>query len=157
MENNEAKNKICYRELKAFDDMKTILQYLYLGNTLTVTNEIGVSLELSVSDSGILCQKNLNYPQYGRSPWSENMTIENAMGIVEQLSERPAMLKMNFSNMWEEIKAIVELNLLQAATEDRGFPTTREKCPTNPTEIQLDLTDVINVSDSQRYKEERHR
>ena len=96
--------------LKTMEDLKTILQYLYLdqSHTVTVENVIQVPFELSMDDQGNLLGRNLNFPELPKTDWNEALTVPNIRDMVSQLEEQDAVrFPDSYPNRWEEIKGIV--------------------------------------------------
>lgn len=100
--------------LKTIEDLKTILQYLYLdeSHTVTVENVIQVPFELSVDDQGNLLGRNLNFPELPKTDWNEALTVPNIRDMVSQLEEQDAVrFPDSYPNRWEEIKGIVSIQM----------------------------------------------
>ena len=100
--------------LMKFNDMKILYQYLYLSedNFIDVKNSIGVTLRLRMNDNMVILCQNMNFPDFPQSNWSDQMTINTVFAIVDQLKEIPAVeFPEKFSNRWEEIKAICNLQM----------------------------------------------
>lgn len=100
--------------LKTMEDLKTILQYLYLdqSHTVTVENVIQVPFELSMDDQGNLLGRNLNFPELPKTDWNEALTVPNIRDMVSQLEEQDAVrFPGSYPNRWEEIKGIVSIQM----------------------------------------------
>lgn len=100
--------------LKTMEDLKTILQYLYLdeSHTIKVENVIQVPFELSMDDQGNLLGQNLNFPELPKTNWNEALTVPNIRDMVSQLEEQDAVqFPGSYPNRWEEIKGIVSIQM----------------------------------------------
>lgn len=94
--------------LEGFQEMITIMRYLYLENTITIKNCIDVPLELSMTENGRIGCRNLNFPDNPPTDWTEHMDVETCMAIAEQLrNEKPNMKNTALKNRWEEIHVYV--------------------------------------------------
>lgn len=100
--------------LKTMEDLKTILQYLYLDEShiIQVENIIQVPFELSMDDQGNLLGQNLNFPELPKTNWNEALTVPNIRDMVSQLKEQKAVqFPDSYPNRWEEIKGIVSIQM----------------------------------------------
>lgn len=103
-----------YTLINGFQEMQEILRYLYLENKITITNAIDVPLELSMTDNGRIACRNMNYPEFEPTDWTEHMDVETCMAIAEQLREQePSMENTAFRNRWEEIHTTVAMCVSQ--------------------------------------------
>lgn len=90
--------------LDGFQEMIEIMRYLYLENTITITNAINVPLQLSMTENGRIACRNMNYPEFDPTDWTEQMDVETCMAIADQLrGEKPQRKGTAFKNRWEEI------------------------------------------------------
>lgn len=92
-----------------FENIKTLQQYLYMSEEhfIEVENSIGVKLQIRMGENLHYYCKNMNFPDLPDMCWSENMTIETMLAIIEQLSEKCAVeFPGRFDNRWEEIKML---------------------------------------------------
>lgn len=110
MDMNRYKNVL----LQGFDEMQTLLRYLYIEEKVTVNNSIDVPLELSMTETGRIICRNMNYPDFDPTDYTEHMDVETCMAIAEQLREKePEMKKTMLKNRWEEIKTVVDFTISQ--------------------------------------------
>lgn len=94
--------------VNGFEDIKVLLQYLYMNknNTITVSNNIAL-LEFSLTDNMTLMCKNTAFPELPATP--REIILEEMLGCIEQLKEMAAEeFPDSFSSRWEEIKAITK-------------------------------------------------
>lgn len=94
--------------VNGFEDIKILLQYLYMNknHTITVSNDI-VLLELSLTENMTLMCKNTAFPELPATP--RDLVLEEMLGCVEQLKEIAAEeFPDRFPNRWEEIKTITK-------------------------------------------------
>lgn len=94
--------------VNGFEDIKILLQYLYMNknHTITVSNDI-VLLELSLTENMTLMCKNTAFPEFPATP--RDIVLEEMLGCVEQLKEMAAKeFPDSFPNRWEEIKTITK-------------------------------------------------
>ncbi len=97
--------------LLGFNDLKILLQYLYLepSNVIVIQNCINVPLRLRMNDRGIVLCKNLNFPDVEETIWTEELFL-NINAIVDQLKGIQAIeYPENFENRWAEIKALSQI------------------------------------------------
>lgn len=94
---------------EGFDAMMSVYRYLYLdeNNKITFLNTIDVPLELSMTDDGHVLCRNMNYPEYPPTDYTEHMTVSFMLDLKEQLMEIPAVeFPKSFQSRWEEIHAL---------------------------------------------------
>lgn len=94
--------------VNGFEDIKILLQYLYMNknNTITVSNGI-VLLEFSLTENMTLMCQNTAFPELPATP--RDLVLEEMLGCVEQLKEMDAEeFPDRFPNRWEEIKTITK-------------------------------------------------
>lgn len=94
--------------VNGFEDIKILLQYLYMdkNHTITVSNDI-VLLELSLTENMTLMCKNTAFPELPATP--RDLVLEEMIGCVEQLKGMAAKeFPDRFSSRWEEIKTITK-------------------------------------------------
>lgn len=99
--------------LLGFNDLKILLQYLYLepSNVIVIQNCINVPLRLRMNDKGIVLCKNLNFPDGEETNWTEELFL-NINAIVDQLKEIQAIeYPKNFKSRWDEIKTLSQLQM----------------------------------------------
>lgn len=99
--------------LFAFNEITTLCQYLYLSeeHTVEIKNIIGVPLQFSMDDKGVIWKKNLNFPDLPKT--QDAFGIPTWLGLIEQLKEQPAKEITNgrFKNRWEEIHTLASTDL----------------------------------------------
>ena len=99
--------------LLGFNDLKILLQYLYMEptNCIVIHNCIKVPLRLRMNDRGAVLCKNLNFPDVEETDWTREIMC-NITAIVDQLQTVPATeYPDSFKNRWEEIKGISQMLL----------------------------------------------
>lgn len=99
--------------LLGFNDLKILLQYLYLEptNCIVIRNCIKIPIRLRMNDNGVVLCKNMNFPDGEETDWTQEI-IRNINGIVDQLQTVPATEYPNrFENRWEEIKSISQIQM----------------------------------------------
>ena len=97
---------------KRFEDVKTLLQYLYMdeGHDIVVSNGI-TKFSLKLADNLEVLQMNLSFPHLGYA--YRDMRIGEWLACIEQLKEQPSDRGYgSFKNKWEEIETIT---LMQVA------------------------------------------
>lgn len=99
--------------LLGFNDLKILLQYLYMEptNCIVIHNCIEVPLRLRMNDRGAVLCKNLNFPDVEETDWTREI-MSNISAIVDQLQTVPAIEHPDsFNNRWEEIKSILQIQM----------------------------------------------
>lgn len=99
--------------LLGFNDLKILLQYLYLDqtNVVVIRNCIDVPLRLRMNDRGIVLCKNLNFSDSEETNWTENV-VTNINAIVDYLESMPAVeFPKRFKSRWEEIKTLSQIQM----------------------------------------------
>lgn len=100
-------------ELFMLGEVSTLLQYLFLSESHTITFNNGLTnLKIRMDENfNILC-KNLTFPDLPESNFSEQMTPAYMLGVIQILQETPPNeFKDSFKNHWDEIKQITLANL----------------------------------------------
>lgn len=91
-----------------FDEVKTLWQYLYLSDehSIEVENTLGVPLEFSMDENGVVWKKNLHFPDVPKT--RDRLEIPTWLGIIEKLKEQPAkdIPTGRFKNRWDEIRTL---------------------------------------------------
>lgn len=99
--------------LNDFDDVKILMQYLYMSEEHTVVFSNGLT-ELSISmtdDFHFLCQ-NLNFPDIPPMRFDDQMNLPYILGIIDVLKDTKAIeFPDRFSNRWDELKTLTMANL----------------------------------------------
>lgn len=101
--------------INGFEEIKILQQYMYLSeeHTVLVKNSIDVPLEIYMGENYHYYCRNLNFPNLPATNWSEHMTVNTMLAIIKQLKESPARrFPDKFSNGWEEVKSLLEANLI---------------------------------------------
>lgn len=83
-----------------FDEIKILWQYLYLSeeHSIKVENTLGIPLEFSMDENGVVWKKNLHFPEVPKT--CECLEIPIWLGIIEQLKNG------RFKNRWDEIRTL---------------------------------------------------
>ena len=99
--------------LMAFEDIPLLYQYLYMNEEHSITFNNGITdLKIRMTDNLSVMCKNLRFPDLPELDWTENLTPNNCLGIIEYLKTIPAEeFKESFGNRWEEIKTVTLHNL----------------------------------------------
>lgn len=100
--------------LLAIEDVKTLMQYLYLSpdHKVEFKNSIGVPLTLSMTDDCEIMCSNGNFPDLPPMAWTSTMTLPVAIGVVDILKKMPAVeYPETFESRWEEVKGICLANM----------------------------------------------
>lgn len=100
-------------ELFMLGEISTLLQYLFLSESHTITFNNGLTnLKIRMDENfNILCQ-NLSFPDLPESNFSEQMTPLYMLGVIQILQETPSEeFKGSFKNRWDEIKTVTLANL----------------------------------------------
>lgn len=96
-----------------FDDIKTLWQYLYLSedHSIEVENILGVPLEFSMDENGMVWKKNLHFPDVPKT--RDCLEIPTWLHIIEKLKTQPAKEITNgrFKNRWDEISTLTLTNV----------------------------------------------
>lgn len=102
--------------LEGFEEIKILQQYLYMSEEhfIEVKNSINVVLHIRMRENLHYYVKNMNYPEFGDTCYSDEMTNETMLAIIEQLKESPAVYFPDcFKSRWEEIKMTTMTNVTQ--------------------------------------------
>lgn len=108
--------------LQGFENIKILQQYLYISeeHSITITNCIGVQLQIRMGENLHYYCKNMNFPNLPDACWSDNMHPTTMLNIIDQLKEIPAIeFPQSFANRWEEIKMITMTNVTQNEMNQR--------------------------------------
>lgn len=91
-----------------FNEITILWQYLYLSeeHSIKVENMLGIPLEFSMDENGVVWKKNLHFPEVPKT--CECLEIPIWLGIIEQLKTKPAEEIPNgrFKNRWDEIRTL---------------------------------------------------
>lgn len=101
--------------LDGFENICILQQYLYMSKDhfITVENSIGVKLEIRMEENLHYYCKNTNFPDAPETCYSDSMTNETMLAIIEQLKNTPAIeFPQSFNNRWDEIKTICSTNVV---------------------------------------------
>lgn len=102
--------------IDGFEDIRILQQYLYMSEEhfIEIENSIGVKLQIRMGENLHYYCKNMNFPNLPDACWSESMTNETMLAIIEQLKEKQATeFPSRFKSRWEELKTITLMNLYQ--------------------------------------------
>ena len=104
------------------EELPILLQYLYMDEDHRIVVDNGLTqLEIRMTEDGYFRAKNLKYPDVPELYYTENMTIPNMLGIIDQLKNVPAVeFPTCFASRWEEIKMITMTNVTQNKMNQRG-------------------------------------
>lgn len=100
--------------IDGFNDICVLQRYLYMSEEhfIEVENSIGVKLQIRMRENLHYYCRNMNFPDLPEACWSEEMTNDTMLAIIEQLKENPAIEFPNrFKSRWEEIKAVTTINM----------------------------------------------
>lgn len=98
--------------IKGLEDVKTLLQYLYMDEDHSITVSNGITqLNIKLNDNLEALQMNLSFSYLGYT--HRSICIEEWLACIEQLKEQPSDCGYgSFKNKWEEIETIT---LMQVA------------------------------------------
>ena len=98
--------------VEGLEDVKTLLQYLYMDEEHDITVSNGITkLSIKLTDNLDALQMNLSFAHLGYT--CREMRIEEWLACVEQLKKQPSDCGYgDFKSKWEEIKTIT---LMQVA------------------------------------------
>lgn len=94
--------------LKDLEDALVIYQYLYMNpdNRITVNNGM-TDLEIRLDENLQFYCKNLSFPNVPEAKYSEQMSLNRCLGIVDYLREQiPEQFPETFETLWDEIRNI---------------------------------------------------
>ena len=96
--------------LQGFDDIATLLRYLYLDedHSVTVKNCIDVPLRFRLTEDLTFMIKNLNFPNVPEH--RDVPTLSILLSMVDQLKEMPGE-QYDFKTRWDEIKTLTSCNV----------------------------------------------
>lgn len=100
--------------VEGFKNIQILQQYLYISeeNYIEVENAIGAKLQIRMGENLHYYCRNMNFPDLPEMCWSENMTNETMLAIIDQLKEHPAVeYPGRFKSRWEEIRDITLIQL----------------------------------------------
>lgn len=94
-------------------DITVFYQYLYMNEDHKITFNNGLTdLTLSMNENLCVICRNERFPDLPPMSYSENLSPNNILGIIDILKHMPAIeFKSSFKNRWEEIKTITQTNL----------------------------------------------
>lgn len=94
-------------ELYSFEDYSILMQAFGLGEEITINNGIADLKIWMDKDYNILALNN-NFKDLPSYNYNQEMTFRNViLGVIPQLKKQKPKEFKNFSNRWEELKAIV--------------------------------------------------
>lgn len=93
------------------DNYAILMQYLYLGNTITINNGIA-NLKIWMEDNYTIKAMNENFKELDPYNYNQEMTLENVLlAIIPYLEKQEPDEFEIFENRWKEIKAITIDNI----------------------------------------------
>lgn len=97
--------------IQGFEEIKTLLQYLYMSDEHSITVNNGMTdLKIFMDDDGNLKSQNMTFPDV--PPIKIEFTVLNLFGFIEQLKEQnPTLDYGNFGTRWNEIEKICKANV----------------------------------------------
>lgn len=100
-----------YNILNKIPDYSTFMEYLYMGeeHSITFSNKL-TTLTLRMNDKLEIFATNNTFPNVPPMNFTNEMTLANVLGIIEQLKETKPEQFTKFENKWEEIKEITLVN-----------------------------------------------
>ena len=105
-----------------FEEIPVLWQYLYMNEDHSIIIDNGVTkLEIRMTEHCYFVAKNLRFPDVPDLNYTDMMTIPNMLGIIDQLKNIPAIeFPTCFTNRWEEIKTITNVNVAQNKMKQRN-------------------------------------
>lgn len=100
--------------LQGFDDIKILMQYLYMSeeHSVLIHNSINVPLRITMDENMEIWCKNEHFPDIPPMRCTNDFGPQKALDIVEVLKSEPAIeFPDTFKNRWEEIKTMTLNNL----------------------------------------------
>lgn len=89
------------------EEISILYQYLYMDESHFITIDNGVAkLEVRMTDDGFFTAKNLNFPEFPPTNYTDMMVVPNLLGIIDQLKEVPPEQFTSFGSRWEELRTI---------------------------------------------------
>ena len=107
--------------LTDFNEIKLLYQYLYMSEEHYIdVKTLGATLRITLNENlNFRCQ-NLNFPDLPATSYNDMMTLNQALGIIEQLKETPGILGYQKNqSRWEEIAEITQIQVALTADNQR--------------------------------------
>ena len=99
--------------LTDFNEIKILYQYLYMSEDHYIdVQALGAVLRITLNENlNFRCQ-NLNFPDLPATSYNDMMTLNQTLGIIEQLKETPGILGYQKNqSRWEEIAEITQIQV----------------------------------------------
>lgn len=99
--------------LKDLPEILTLYQYLYMSDEHYIDVKTpATTLRITLNEDLNFKCKNLNFPDLPASSYNDMMTLNQALGIIDQLKHTPGVYKFKENaTMWEEICDITSANV----------------------------------------------
>lgn len=99
--------------LFSFDEVTTLVQYLYLDEQHSIRIANGATtLQIHMTDQMRFIADNLSFPDIPAMDYTGAMTLPAIMRVIKQLKMQPPEEFPNqFPNRWEEIENITDANV----------------------------------------------
>lgn len=107
--------------LTDFNEIKLLYQYLYMSEEHYIdVKALGATLRITLTENlNFRCQ-NLNFPDLPATSYNDMMTLNQALGIIEQLKQTPGILGYQKNqSRWEEIAEITQIQVALTADNQR--------------------------------------
>lgn len=100
--------------IDGFEDITTLVRYLYLSAEHTITVNNGMAdLQIRMDDDGDFLCKVLSFPDANEMLYSCNISSPVLVDYIRQLKTQPAskVWEKEFDSRWEEIETITMHNV----------------------------------------------
>lgn len=99
--------------LEGFEDLKILLQYLYMDDSHTIVFSNGLTdLSIKMTDDFHFQCDNLQFPDCPSISFDSQMTVGYMFGVIDTLKHTPAVqFPESFDNRFDEIKTMTMGNL----------------------------------------------
>jgi hypothetical protein len=96
-----------------FNDIIVLYRYLYMSEDHFIDVETPMTtLRITLTENLNFRCKNLRFPDLPEMSYNDMMTLNQTLGIIDQLRKRPGELHFNETDSrWDEIKKITQANL----------------------------------------------
>ena len=96
-----------------FNDIIVLYRYLYMSADHFIDVQTPrTTLRITLTENLNFKCKNLRFPDLPEMSYNDTMTLNQTLGIIDQLKHRPGELHFNETNSrWDEIKEITQANL----------------------------------------------
>lgn len=109
-----------------FDDVCTLYRYLYMSEDHFIDVETpATTLRITMTENlNFLCQ-NLRFPDLPPMSYNDMMTLNQALGIIDQLKHKPGIMHFREgASRWDEIFDITLANLALNRDHKKRFSNT---------------------------------